>query len=262
MENSTDRLCSVIANSTSSKEIEDILSPYYKLKVTQKFNFYPTVQVHHEQIDCIIVSIGKNDFEMITPSLQLTKTHFPALPVIIIFRDIDLELVRMCGQIGIDRVMDRGNIYSLKNTVSALIQQHVVSVKSADFGIDYSSYPIVINRAIHYIEKNYLSLMGSKEIADYSQVSDCTLSRVFRQHNLLGPKRLLMLFKIRHAVYLMKDLKMSIKDIAFLSGFSNEKRFNDCFHRVFDGSPKKLRMELINDELSPETWQVILKRVL
>jgi|GEM_PF-3940202 len=260
MDISCDAKCLVLAKDESAREIEDILSPHYNLMVTHKNFFDPSQILRRENILCVVVYIKKGYFDLIRPALQLSKSHFSFIPFISILHEVDLEIVRICGHIGIDRVLDRGTLYSLKNVVSSAIQQHTVRVKASDFGIDRNGYPLLVNRALRFVEENYLSLMSSKEIAEFARISDCALSRIFRQHQLVGPKRLLMFFKVRHAVYLMENKSLGIKDIAILSGFTDEKRINDCFHRIFQTSTFiRFRSELTGNEQRAEMWHSIFR---
>jgi transcriptional regulator GlxA family with amidase domain len=75
-------------------------------------------------------------------------------------------------------------------------------------------------------------------------VSECTLSREFQKYSLPGPKRMLMYLKVYHSSLLMQNNGLNIREIASLSGFSNDKRMAECFQRVYNMPPGEYRKQM------------------
>jgi AraC family L-rhamnose operon transcriptional activator RhaR/AraC family L-rhamnose operon regulatory protein RhaS len=117
-------------------------------------------------------------------------------------------------------------------------------------------YSFVLRKSLRYIEQHYLTLMNTSEVADFAGISECTLSREFKKFNLPGPKRLLMYCKIKHATHLMRNEELKIKQIAAMSGFTNVKRFHECFQMVFECSPGEYRGRVPGLAEMDRFWQM------
>lgn len=196
----------------------------------------------YEQFDftCLIVYITNSNFQWVRRMIERMRRIRP-FPVIAITQGLDLENARLCGTIGVDRFVDRHQLFTLKSVVSDNDIKAKVKVKLTDFAIHEGDYPIVVSKALKYIEENYITLAAISEIANTVGICEGTLSRLFKKHDLSGPKRVLMQFKIFHAINLMKMASLSLTKIAHYSGFSCEKRLNDCFNNFFNQSAKHYR---------------------
>ena len=65
-----------------------------------------------------------------------------------------------------------------------------------------------------------------------------------------------MFLKIHHAVRLMKNPGLSIKEIGELVGYTDQRRFNESFHRVFGISPLEWRKRKMDADIK-RIWQEI-----
>jgi transcriptional regulator GlxA family with amidase domain len=55
-----------------------------------------------------------------------------------------------------------------------------------------------------------------------------------------------MFLKVNHAIKLMQNKGLNVCEIAYLSGFNNEKRMAECFHRMFGMPPGEYRIKHVN----------------
>ena len=60
-----------------------------------------------------------------------------------------------------------------------------------------------------------------------------------------------MFLKMYHAVHLMKNPGLNLKEISKLVGYSNQRRFNESFHRVFGMSPLEWRKRKMDADIKP-----------
>jgi transcriptional regulator GlxA family with amidase domain len=107
-----------------------------------------------------------------------------------------------------------------------------------------------LQKALRFIEDNYLTIFTITDIANYIGVTECTITREFQKNKLCPPKRLLMYFKVMHSEQLLQNTELKVKEIANLSGFTNEQRYIECFKRVYYVSPAGFRSEMIENEVS------------
>ena len=188
-----------------------------------------------QNVACTIFScLSQQSFASQKNGLSGLKKSFVAIPFVGIVENGDLNLVMQCGKIGVDQVISRTQWHQLPNLITDLKMQLPVklSVRKASAQSD-----VLIEQALQFIQNNYVSLMGTREVADHFGVAESILSRGFKKNFKVGPKRLLMYHKIIHAVNLMYNKGLCIKEVAHLSGFSNERRFNECFHKIFGCAP-------------------------
>lgn len=161
------------------------------------------------------------------------KQKFPSIPLLIILEGKWVETAHEYGKAGIEKVLHFSEISRLSKEVTRLIYQHTVKITLKDIGITQLNYSNNLNEALRILEKDYLHLMGVKEIADLLEINECTLSREFNKYDLPGPKRILMYMKVNHAVRLMENKGLNRQEVALLSGFSDERRMMECLGRVY-----------------------------
>jgi AraC-like DNA-binding protein len=169
------------------------------------------------------------------------KQKFPTIPVLAVLEGKWVETAHEYGKAGIEKVMHLSEIDRLSDEVTRLIHQHAVKVTLKDIGITRLNYSKNLNEALRILERDYITLMGVKEIADLLEINECTLSHEFKKYNLPGPKRILMYLKVHHATILMQNMGLNQQEIAQLSGFSNEKRLAECLRRTFNKTHREIR---------------------
>jgi AraC-like DNA-binding protein len=192
-------------------------------------------------IQCILLSME----EPITESLYLykIKKDFPLIPLVAVTNHDNLELARACGAIGIDKVIPSSKLENIAQEITRLCSEKTfhISLRDLNICLEKQNYSELLKNALDILEKHYISLTSVTDIAAMIDVSECTLSREFQKHQLLGPKRILMSLKVCHASLLMKNKGLNNREIAFQSGFSSDKRMAECFQRVLNLTPGEFR---------------------
>lgn len=212
---------------------------------------------------CIVIYFNGNYMFSLSNILQMKK-QFSSIPIIGIIEKEDMELARLCGLNGFDKLVSAKDIGLIDTIILEVSKKFRSRITLCDFRIELDNLSDLMVRALKLIEAHYTELKGVGEIAASLGVNESTLSREFRQYNLVGPKRILLYFKLKYAIRLMQNEGLSLKDITYLSGFSSAKRFNECFHLVFDCSPGNYRTDNIfsiqeQDETSKliyQSWKV------
>lgn len=161
------------------------------------------------------------------------KQKFPGIPLLSVFPERWVVTAHEFGRAGIEKVLHFSDIDHLNEDVNNLIHRHAVKITLKDIGITKLKYSKNLNEALSILEKNYLTLMGVKEIAELLEINECTLSREFKKYDLPGPKRILMYLKVHHAAMLMENKGLNRQEVALLAGFSDERRMVECFERAY-----------------------------
>ncbi len=172
------------------------------------------------------------------------KAAFPDLPVLIITEVLDYELARLCGEKGIDKVIHIHDIQKVRHFYDELAPQKL-SVRLSDLGYKVcpQRYSPILNEALQAVEADYQSLKGTSDLSKRLHISNGALIREFKKHQLPSPKQLLMYFKVFHAVRIMKTSALTVKEVAYSAGFSNEKRFIECFSRTVGVTPGNFKLQ-------------------
>ena len=199
-----------------------------------------TGYLHNQILTCIIIQICENGVKRLA-KVPMLKKQFSMIPIIGLMDKQDLELARLCGQKGIDRLITVDSLDHVDREIDSLMDEFHIRVRLEDFNLDFSRISKSVEDALKFMEKNYIELEGVAEISSVLGVSESSLSREFRNNQLIGPKRMLLYFKLKHAIMLMSNNALSIKEITFQSGFSSAKRFNDSFQRIMGCSPGSYR---------------------
>jgi AraC family transcriptional regulator of adaptative response / DNA-3-methyladenine glycosylase II len=90
-------------------------------------------------------------------------------------------------------------------------------------------------------EGNLDETAGLEEIADQFELSSRQIRRIVQKELGVAPMQLLLTRRLLLAKQLLTDTRVAITDIAFASGFSSLRRFNDAFSKRYGMPPTRLR---------------------
>jgi AraC family transcriptional regulator of adaptative response / DNA-3-methyladenine glycosylase II len=94
----------------------------------------------------------------------------------------------------------------------------------------------------HFDEK-----AGLEEIADQFELSSRQIRRIIRKELGVPPIQLLLTRRLLLAKQLLTETTLPITEVAFASGFSSLRRFNDAFNRRYGMPPTRLRKRATED---------------
>ena len=87
--------------------------------------------------------------------------------------------------------------------------------------------------------------VGLEEIAEQFQLSSRQLRRIVQQELGVSPIELLQTRRLLLAKQLLTETTLPVTEIAFASGFSSLRRFNDAFRRQYRMPPTRLRLKAV-----------------
>jgi AraC-like DNA-binding protein len=260
IQNSVKPVCLVIANQNLFREIVSLIRSHYSVIFGSTNSISPdTIRI--KSVTCIILTINSKE-SIPSESVTAIKYQYPLVPFISIMSDYSMETVRYCGEIGINRVINQNQISLLAEIIQDVTKKSSARVSLKDFGIDIYQISGILKEILMLIEENYVSITNVQQIASHIHVSESVISRELSKANLINPKRLLLYFKVRHALNLMYNRGFRLNEISELTGFTNERRFNECFHRVFGKSPSACRqmiLQLKKKENFVRNWDSLVR---
>ncbi len=176
------------------------------------------------------------------------KNGFPNIPCVAVVVPRSLELARHCGEMGIESVLPYEEIDRIGNEIERVCIEKNNKVYLSELLIDkdHPAYSKVLKKALAIMEQDYVKILHVSEISNLMEISHCSLSREFAKYNLSGPKKILMSLKVHQAIKLMRNNGLNIKEISSLSGFTDENRISECFHKMFGMPPGEYRLKNIS----------------
>jgi AraC-like DNA-binding protein len=176
------------------------------------------------------------------------RERFPSIPCIAVLGSQNMEMARYCGAVGVDCVLSDKELSRIGDEITRICTEKNNKTCLQEIGIDKANptFSPMVRDALVFMEKNHQKILNTNEVADRLEISECTLSREFAKMQLAGPKQILMFLKVHHAIKLMRNIGLNVREISSLSGFTDEKRMAECFHRMFGLPPGEYRQRSIN----------------
>src|ERR1041385_9215992 len=88
---------------------------------------------------------------------------------------------------------------------------------------------------------------GLERIADQFELSSRQIRRILQKELGVPPIQLLLTRRLLLAKQLLTETKLPVTEIAFASGFSSLRRFNDAFSTRYGMPPTRLRKKAVED---------------
>ncbi|MGN8034060.1 helix-turn-helix transcriptional regulator [Chitinophaga sp. 22321] len=202
------------------------------------------MKVNPLSLSCIIFDLLVENAPSRLDQILLYNNRYPDLPVLVIIDKDNIELARLCGAHGIKNVIGSSTLDEIPRELARIINDNQVKASLRELNVELSACSFALTEILLYIESYYQKIMTVQEIAQRFNYSEFNLIKDFKKSGLISPKKMLLCLKIIHAIKLMDKTSYKMKEIATLSGFSNEKRFNECFNRVLGCSPKVYHLNM------------------
>ncbi len=100
----------------------------------------------------------------------------------------------------------------------------------------------VVEKAVRYIQENYMNPVRLSLVAEAFSVSEEHLSRIFKKKTGFGFNEYLTTLRLQKAEYMLKNEPgRSVSDIAYACGFNDSNYFSYKFKKEYGISPKEAR---------------------
>ena len=174
--------------------------------------------------------------------LKYFKSTKPAVPVIIV-SDNSCEplLIRFFRYGAWDYFRNPIDFDELSQRIRKVLELKEGAVKN-----EFEDLPNGLAKAIGYINKNYTLDLRLSQVAGLAGMSVSTFGRAFKgkmESTFVCYVNNLRIFK---AIDLLSDEGLSISDVAFACGFTNQYSFSRTFKKITKKSPTSFRKALIN----------------
>lgn len=128
-----------------------------------------------------------------------------------------LELIRMLNFLG-----ESSEYVVLSNVLNE-------GVKGMDYGR--------IDKVYQFVQEHYMQPIGTKDLALHINVTESAFCRIFKRHTHKTFGKFLNEFRIDQACKQLRQLRMSVSQIAHSCGFQSHTHFNKQFKQIVGNSP-------------------------
>ena len=105
-----------------------------------------------------------------------------------------------------------------------------------------SSEKTAFSACVKYMESHFCEAsLDIGRVCEVCFISPSSLQRSFLQHFGMSPKQYIIKLRMNKALQLLSETDLSVKDIANLCGFEDEKYFSRAFKGKYGYPPSKLR---------------------
>lgn len=98
-----------------------------------------------------------------------------------------------------------------------------------------------IDKAVRYIEYNYMNGISAKDVSDYLSIDRTYFYRIFKNHTGTSPEQYIMKYRIKRAAELLKCSSFTIGEIAVFVGFRDTYYFSRLFKKITGINPSEYR---------------------
>ena len=103
-----------------------------------------------------------------------------------------------------------------------------------------------IANCVRYMAEHYSNpRLDVETLCGISFMSVSSLQRAFTKHFAMSPKQYLIQLRMDHALELLTKRELSIKEISFACGFTDEKYFSRAFKKRYGYPPTQLQNNMI-----------------
>ena len=126
-----------------------------------------------------------------------------------------------------------------KSTIYAILEKISHDHKASDGNTAFAV-------CLQYMEENFCDpSLDIARVCEKGFISPSGLQRAFLQHFGVSPKQYIIKLRMNKALQLLVENKLSVKEISFLCGFSDDKYFSRAFREKYGYPPSQLRNRIV-----------------
>lgn len=226
----------VIGEATNGQEGYDLalkLNPdiiITDIKMPKKSGLEMIKELSEKTNIAFIVISAFNEFEYAKEALKLGAVDYLLKP----FKDEELE-------VAITKAKDYVRQAVRLNTLEEDNRSDVINKLNTYLSETDKSTHSNMMQSIRYIKTNYDKDISISSLAEYLQVSESTVTRMFRSESSYTFQEYLTLFRIREACKLLNDPSIKVYEVADKVGYSDQRYFSNVFKKTVGVSPKTFK---------------------
>lgn len=137
------------------------------------------------------------------------------------------------------------DIYKSGKKTSEAIQSAYIARILGEFfknhGTETADKKEIINKIVNHIEENYNKDLSICELSRIAGLSEYYFSRLFKKQKGFTLHEYIIKTRVINAKILLKSTNLSLREIAYRCGFSNESSFSNTFKKITAMTPGLFR---------------------
>lgn len=166
----------------------------------------------------------------------LSNTNVTLYPI---FQDKLIQIIKEMDSI----YQQRDNEYQICSYLALIISKLSDLIPPSNKTIEYHQN-IYIQQCLAYIHTHYQEEITLKNLADYCQISQGYLGRLFKMILNTTPYDYLIQYRLQQSLKLLISKQNNITEIAMNVGFNSVSHFIQCFKKQMSMTPKQYQKEL------------------
>ncbi len=142
-------------------------------------------------------------------------------------------LMNICGASGSGPSAEAKMESGLLLFLAELMEHYGVPAAEHTSGYEY------VQKAIKFIDYNYSSNIDINDVAASAGISRSHLYRLFMQHISMPPNEYLMRYRISKSAELLEGNSLSVGEVAYSTGFSDQLYFSRVFKKYMGVPPSR-----------------------
>lgn len=169
------------------------------------------------------------------------KKKYPEIIILLNTAYAEFEFARKAIQFHMDGYLLKPTSETeIFQTINQCLEINKMSNSKVEEGNSNKEFGF-INEIVEYIENNYNEPMNLQLLSELVHFSPSYLSRIFHQEQGITLRGYLNQVRIRHAIELLKETKITVYEVASACGFVNVSHFNRVFKQYTGKSPAEVR---------------------
>lgn len=199
--------------------------------------------------DTVLINCHKPHSYSSRGNLDTIWFHFDGLNSQSIYKELQIMYNSIVMTRNVPEIVNLINkiydIYKSGKKVSEAIQSAYIARILGEFfknpSVDINDKNNVVDKVIDYIEENYRKNMTIDELAMIAGLSEYYFSRLFKKQTGYTLHEYIIKTRIINAKIFLKSTNMSLREVAYKCGFSNESSFSNTFKKIVSMTPGVFR---------------------
>lgn len=201
-------------------------------------------QTFNNSIDCIVIHFNTHfagiDLFNIPELTSLNQCLKRATKGLIIPKNETKKLKKLfTNALSTNGVKKIISLLKIMKNINSNIGQNIISENYSI--LNNPSDEFRMRDVMNYIRDNYIFKIELEKLANEAKMTKNSFCRYFKQKTGKTPSQFITELRVAHSCRLLKNTKMSLKEISFASGFNNFVSFHKAFKNLLNITPTTYR---------------------
>ena len=203
--------------------------------------------------DKAIISLIDNYFYLLEDLTLAKQSYFVTelMSILLVrYRENGIYFYSFFEDLNVFEFLHQSNTLSGLKSLTKNVLLHIANKLKETSGKNSSE---IIQKALHYIKKNYNSDLTLEDVASHVYLSSSYFSQFFRTNMGITFSDYVIRLRMDEACKLFKDTNKKVQEVSAIVGYQNSKYFSRLFKRYTGVTPSEYQYQLLSLGESYET---------